>query len=80
MPHPQDGNGKKGDDNMKIKIEDVPMSQRLKNCLTRHGIRYLEEIFDYTDEDYFKVKHIGRKAIYEAQQIVLQYKSQRFSQ
>ncbi len=61
---------------MKIKIEEVAMSERLRNCLVRHGITYLEEIYDYTDEDYFKVKHIGRKAIHEAHMIVNQYKSQ----
>ena len=60
---------------MKIKIEDVEMSVRLKACLLRHGITYLEEIYHYTDEDYFKVKNIGRKAIYEAHTIVNEYKS-----
>lgn len=59
---------------MKHKIIDIQISLRLKNCLTNHGIIYLEEIYDYTDEDYFKVRNIGRKAIYEAHQIVGLYK------
>lgn len=52
------------------KIEEVDMSERLKNCLIKHGIQYLEEIRTYTDEDFFKIKNIGRKCIQEAKDII----------
>lgn len=60
---------------MKIKLKEVAMSERLKCCLKRHGIEYLEEIYDFSDEDYFKVRNIGRKCIQEAKEIVSLYLS-----
>lgn len=61
--------------NLTYKITEIEMSPRLKNCLIKHGIEYIDELFDYTDADYFQVRNIGRKNIYEAQQIVASYKA-----
>ena len=55
----------------------VAMSYRLKSCLTRHGITYIEDILDYTDEDYMQIRNIGRMNIEEAKGIVSKYKGKK---
>lgn len=59
---------------MKTELISIPMSVRLQTCLIRHGIVYIEDIFDYTDDDYMKVRNIGRKNIEEAKQLVAKHK------
>lgn len=57
-------------------IRDIEMSDRLQEGLMKYGIVYLEELYSYTDADYFRIKYIGRKSIHEAQQLVEKYKSE----
>lgn len=61
----------------KTELMFVAMSYRLKSCLTRHGITYIEEIFDYTDSDYMRIRNIGRMNIEEAKGIVSEYKGKK---
>lgn len=61
---------------MKTLIVNVPhMSVRLKKVLLGHGVAFIEDIFEYTDDDYMKVRNIGRKNIAEAHSIVSEYKN-----
>lgn len=60
---------------MTHKIIEIKMTPGLKNCLIKHGIEYIDELFDYKDADYFQIQNISTKHIYEAQQIVASYKS-----
>lgn len=55
-------------------IEKIDMSIRLRTCLLKHGIKYVEELYDYTDDDYFQIRYIGRRCIYEAHEIVRRYR------
>lgn len=59
---------------MKHDIEKIDMSIRLRTCLRKHGIKYLEEVYDYTDDDYFQIRNIGRRCIHEAHEIVRRYR------
>lgn len=65
---------KKEGNRMTHRIDDLPMTLRLKNCLRNHGVTYLEELYAYTDDDFFRVKNIGRKCIHEAHELVALYK------
>lgn len=56
-------------------IREVAMTERLKTCLREHGVRYLEEIYDFKDEDYFQMKNMARVCIEEAKEIIELYRS-----
>jgi DNA-directed RNA polymerase alpha subunit len=60
---------------MKTELTLIPMSVRLKTCLTRHGIVYIEELFEYTEDDYMMIRNIGRMNIEEVKGIVSLYKN-----
>lgn len=47
------------------KIEDLGLSIRSKNCLARHGIRTVGELADMPDEEFMRVRNLGRKSTEE---------------
>lgn len=60
---------------MKFKIEEIEMSIRLKNVLLNSGFIYLEEMFNYTEDDYMRIRNLGRKNLEEVRNIVIEYKN-----
>lgn len=48
-----------------MKIEELGLSVRSYSVLKRHGIDYIHEILEYTDDDYMRVKNIGRLSMEE---------------
>lgn len=47
------------------KIEDLELSVRAYNCLKRHGVQNVGELADMTDEEFMKVRNLGRKCMGE---------------
>ena len=56
-----------------IKVEEVEMSVRLRNCLKNKDIKTLNELSAYTDRDLFKTRSFGRKSFNELQSILVWY-------
>jgi hypothetical protein len=48
-----------------IKIEDCELSVRSENVLINNGIKYLNELTEYTFRDVLSFRQIGKKSIQE---------------
>ena len=46
-------------------IEELDLSVRSYNCLTRAGINTVEELIKKTPEEMMKVRNLGRKSLAE---------------
>nr|QKQ14668.1 alpha subunit of RNA polymerase [Zygnema circumcarinatum] len=51
-----------------ISIDDLQVSVRASNCLKKVGIYTVRQLLNYTPEDLFKIKHLGKKSV---EQIVI---------
>lgn len=49
----------------KSSIEELELSVRPLNCLKRHGIFYIHELINMTEEEMLKVKNLGKKSLEE---------------
>lgn len=47
------------------KIKDLELSVRSYNCMKRHGVRTVGELADMSDEEFMKVRNLGRKGMEE---------------
>ena len=47
------------------KLEDLELSVRSFNCLKRHGVQTVGELADMTDEDFAKVRNLGKRTMEE---------------
>lgn len=47
------------------KIENLELSVRSYNCLRRAGIRTIGDLLNFTYDDLFKIRHLGRKSMKE---------------
>ena len=59
---------KEGDDlvrKMMMKIEDLNLSARSHNCLTRSNIKFVGEIVKMSESELAKVKNLGKKSLEE---------------
>lgn len=57
-----------------IPIVELDLSIRSYNALMRYGVRKLGDIWDWEEEDYYKVKNMGKKCVDEMMKIVSFYK------
>lgn len=57
-----------GETVLEFTIEDLDLSVRAFNCLTRAGIRTVEELTQMTEEDFKKVRNLGKKSTEEIRQ------------
>ena len=48
-----------------MKFDDLEMSVRTYNCLLRAGINTTEEICNLTEEEFIKIRNLGRKSAEE---------------
>ena len=55
-------------------IVELDLSIRSYNALMRYGVRKLGDIWDWEEEDYYKVKNMGKKCVDEMMKIVTFYK------
>lgn len=46
-------------------IGDLELSVRAYNCMKRHGVQTVGELADMTDEEFMKVRNLGRKCMEE---------------
>ncbi len=49
-------------------IEELDLSVRSYNCLKRAGYNYAEDLMLLNDEDFWKIRNLGKKCIYEIKQ------------
>ncbi len=62
-----DGDGDK-DGYLEAPIEDLDLSVRAYNCLKRHGINTLQDLYSYTEADLTNIKNFGSKSIVEVKE------------
>lgn len=53
---------------LQMEIEELDLSVRAFNCLTRAGIKTVEELTQMTEEDFKKVRNLGKKSTEEVRQ------------
>ena len=53
---------------MMTKIEELNLSARSHNCLTRSNLKYLGEIVMMSEAELAKVKNLGKKSLEEIKQ------------
>ncbi|MGI6136452.1 MAG: DNA-directed RNA polymerase subunit alpha [Christensenellales bacterium] len=52
-------------DYSKRSIEELELSVRPLNCLKRHGVFYIEQLINMTEDEMLKVKNLGKKSLEE---------------
>ena len=50
---------------LEMTIEELDLSVRSFNCLTRAGINPVEDLINKSEEDMMKVRNLGRKSLEE---------------
>lgn len=59
--------------NKPIKIDEIGLSVRSYNCLRRSGIIYLNDLSGYKNEDFYKIRNLGRKSVDEIVSLCKEY-------
>lgn len=55
-----------------VPIEELGLSNRAYNCLTRQGIKNITELFNYTKDDLLNINSMGKKSAEEIVEVVHQ--------
>ena len=58
----------KGNEVLKMTIEELDLSVRSYNCLKRAGVNTVEDLASKTEEDMMRVRNLGRKSLEEVLQ------------
>ena len=58
------------DSQRKTSLECLNLSVRSYNALKSNGVDYVEQLYNYTQEDFFKIKNLGIKSIKEIQSVL----------
>ena len=67
----------RGDSSVRnISISQLDLSVRSYNCLARAGVRHIGDIWNWKEEDYLKLKNLGRKSYEEITTALRYYKKQ----
>lgn len=56
-----------------ISIEELNLSVRAYNCLKRAGIENLHQLASFTEEDFIKVRNLGRNSMKEVKEAISRY-------
>jgi DNA-directed RNA polymerase subunit alpha len=52
-------------DYSKRSIEELELSVRPLNCLKRHGVFFIDQLINMTEDEMLKVKNLGKKSLEE---------------
>ena len=58
---------------LKILIKDTDLSERVKNCLIKLNLIYIEDLVNLSEKDLLSIRDFGRKSLREINYFIEQY-------